>query len=133
MIQFIASAAAEGADGADTFSENRKQALDELNKAFVSFFGFVPEEHKARVLGILLPTFMLLLGSSNESSPYHSLGVKGFLQFASTAPQAFKEATGKLDQQQKSILEGAVREALAGGTSTNTSKTAKPTIALRSF
>jgi hypothetical protein len=136
MIRFVAETAAES-NGEPERSGNKKQALDEICKAFSSFFGIVPEDQKPRMLGILLPTFMLLLAEPGAPSPddfiYHSAGIRILLQIASIAPGAFKEATSQLDPQQRTVLESAVREALAGGASSNSNRTAKPTIALRNF
>jgi len=137
MIRFVAETVADTADPSVESTASKNQALDEVNKAFSSFFGIAPEDQKPRLLGILLPTFMLLLAEpgapSPDDSPYHAVGIRTLLQVASTAPQAFKEATGRLEAQQRTVLETAVREALAGGASGNSTKAAKPTIELRSF
>ena len=137
MIRFLADTVAECGESAKSSHESKRQALEEVNKAFNSFFGTIPEEHKARMLGILLPTFVLLLVGSEDSTSmaahYHSLGIQTLLQLATAAPRAFKEAAGSLEQQQKTALETALRETLAGGATSTASKAAKPTIELRSF
>lgn len=122
IIRFMSSAAADGGDD-QTFSENKRQGLEEVTKAFSTFFGIVPTEHKSRMLGILLPTYLLLL-STEDVAPQHIIGVQSLLQVASSAPQAFKDATGKLEQQQKTLLENTLREALAGGSGNANSKAA---------
>lgn len=86
------------------------------------------------MLGVLLPTIALLLDPSKTApSPIHSLAVTQLLSFATTAPAAFKEATGKMDAAAKETLELSVRQALGANAASTTQPAAKPQISLRSF
>jgi hypothetical protein len=131
MIRFVASIAA----GEQETSPTSLHALGEVINAMTSFFSTLPEENRARMLGVIIPTLILLFEpqpSKAVDSPTHKLAVKTLLGLATSAPAAFREATGKLDGDRKTKLETVIREALAdsGGGS---AKAAKPTIALRSF
>jgi hypothetical protein len=93
------------------------------------------------VLGVILPVLMLLLSATppNPSSPAkppqtHTLAITYILNFATSAPQAFKDATSKLDAKGRETLEAAVRQAVGGMSgSTSTNSGSKPQISLRTF
>ena len=88
----------------------------------------------SRVLGVLLPTIVLLLDPAKTTpSATHTLAVTQLLSFATTSPAAFKEATGKMDTAAKEALELSVRQALGANAANASQPAAKPQISLRSF
>ncbi|KIL59187.1 hypothetical protein M378DRAFT_27111 [Amanita muscaria Koide BX008] len=132
LVEFIAKTAPFVNDG--TIGEARVAAIGEVWKAFSTFFSSVAEDHRARTLGVLLPTLSLLLTSNHQppSEPVRSQTVAQLLSYATSSPSAFKEAAAKLDQSMRELLEQSIRKTVAGSSST-TSTTAKPQISLRSF
>lgn len=82
----------------------------------------------------MLPAIGILLDpGAPDLSPVHALAVSQLLTWATSAPAAFKEASGKLDASVKENLESSIRQAL-GVKSGNASQTSsKPQISLRSF
>lgn len=87
-----------------------------------------------RILGILLPTIILLLRPSETTlTPIHTQSVTQILSFATSSPVAFKEATAKLEPSARETMEQSVRRAMGGAASTNAQASAKPQISLRSF
>ncbi|KAJ7168806.1 clathrin-coated vesicle protein [Mycena filopes] len=133
LIEFIAKVAPLVSDGSIT--EPHAAAVGEVWKAFSAFFGSVPEDHRTRLLGVLLPTITLLLSNPQAATtPVTSQGVKELLGYATSSPAAFKEAAGKLDPATRELLEQSVRRAVGGGNQTTASQnSAKPQISLRSF
>lgn len=94
------------------------------------------------MIGILLPVYILLLQSpdtSSSPSSIHAQSVAQILNLASAAPAAFRDATGKLEQKQREILEAAVRKAMGASSASTGQKSgadaagSKPKIELRSF
>ncbi|TDL16331.1 hypothetical protein BD410DRAFT_889780 [Rickenella mellea] len=103
--------------------EGHASAVDEL----------VAEPLRPRVLGVLLPAVVLLLDpSKSPPTPIHALTVSHILSFATSAPAAFKEATGKMDHAPRELLESPVHQAL-GNKATLSLPAAKPQISLRTF
>lgn len=89
-----------------------------------------------KLLGIFLPTLVLLLDTSKmPSSTIHMQAVTHLLGFATGSPAAFKEATGRLDQGVRDTLEASIRQAVGGGkiAAQTAATAAKPQISLRSF
>jgi hypothetical protein len=85
------------------------------------------------VLGVLLPAMTLLLDPSKATpSAIHTLTVKHVLSLATSAPAAFKEATGKMGPTARETLETSVRQSLGAAGSAN-QQSSKPQISLRSF
>ncbi|KAJ7500292.1 clathrin-coated vesicle protein [Mycena galericulata] len=122
LIEYIAKMAPLVSDGSIT--EPHAAAIGEVWKAFSAFFASVPEDHRTRLLGILLPTIHPTPPRASES----------FWTYATSSPAAFKEAAGKLDPATRELLEQSVRRAVGGGSAnTTTQNAAKPQISLRSF
>jgi len=108
-------------------------AIEEILKAFSSLVPSIPAALRSGVLGIFIPTLVLLLDPfKSPSSPIHVQVVTHLLSFATGSPTAFKEITGKLDQTLCDILEASIRQAL-GETKTQQPIVTKPQISLRSF
>ncbi|KAF8584408.1 ARM repeat-containing protein [Ramaria rubella] len=133
LITYIASVAAL----ADEFDAQKAQgpATEEILKAFSTFLSAVPEASRPNLLGILLPTLVLLLDpSKSPSSPIHVLTVTHLLGFATGSPVAFKEVAGKLNQGVRDTLEMSIRQAVGGGSKIAAqAASSKPQISLRSF
>lgn len=89
---------------------------------------------ETRLLGVLLPTIALLLTNDQPNPPpVMAQSIAQLLAYAKAAPIAFKDATGKLDEGTRELLEGSVRRALGGSAVGNQAAAAKPQISLRSF
>ncbi|TDL16333.1 clathrin-coated vesicle protein [Rickenella mellea] len=132
MIEYIASVASMADNPAS--QEGHASAVDEVIKAFYTFFSSVAEPLRPRVLGVLLPAVVLLLDpSKSPPTPIHAQAITHVLAFATSAPAAFKEATGKMDQMPREVLESSVRQALGGKANTPSLPVAKPQISLRTF
>jgi HEAT repeat-containing protein 5 len=85
-----------------------------------------------RVLCVLLPTMTLLL--SDTQSVIVSQTIKQLLNFAASAPAAFKDATAQLDPSAREVLEQSLRKAVAGSApQAPVQPVLKPQISLRSF
>lgn len=146
LIEYIAKMAPLVHDG--TITESQTTGVGEVWKAFSAFFNSVGEEHResissffadaeidlstlgARMLGILLPTISLLL--SNQTSAVSTQTVGQLLSYATSSPEAFKEAAAKLDVSTKELLEQSIRRAM-GSSSSGAAQAVKPQISLRSF
>jgi len=91
----------------------------------------------SRLLGVLLPTILLLLAPDPASQPLASSviaqTVAQLLSFATTSPSAFKEAAAMLDAPGRELLEQSIRRAVGGSTSMQNATSTKPQISLRSF
>ncbi|KAJ6577043.1 clathrin-coated vesicle protein [Mycena vulgaris] len=133
LIEYIAKMAPLVSDGSIT--EPHAAAIGEVWKAFSAFFAAVPEDHRTRLLGVLLPTITLLLSNPQASAtPVVSQSVRELLTYATSSPAAFKEAAGKLDPATRELLETSVRRAVGGaGATTASQNAAKPQISLRAF
>ncbi|KAG8730584.1 hypothetical protein FRC10_002585, partial [Ceratobasidium sp. 414] len=129
-ISFIVHCAAED----DVGQAASLPALEEVFRAMAGLFNQVAEEHRSRVLGALLPPISGLLGSGEKSGSIHAAAVSQVLSFATLSPAAFKEAAGLMNQTQRDLMEGSIRQAVADrGKSGTQALTSKPQIALRSF
>lgn len=133
LIEYIAKMAPLVNDGSIT--ESHAAAIGEVWKAFSSFFASVAEEHRSRLLGVILPTITLLLtNTQTPPSPIVTQSVAQLLSYATSSPVAFKDAAGKLEPSSRELLEQSVRRAIGGSaTSTIGGNAAKPQISLRSF
>ncbi|KAL1740521.1 armadillo-type protein [Schizophyllum fasciatum] len=132
LIEFIAKLAPAVNDR--TISDSSAAAIAETWKAFNTFFVSVPDEHRTRLLGILLPTIaLLLLNAQSSPSPVTAQSVVQLLSFATTSPVAFKDAAAKLEPETRELLEQAVRRAVGGNSTAQAQASAKPQISLRSF
>ncbi|CUA76458.1 hypothetical protein RSOLAG22IIIB_12301 [Rhizoctonia solani] len=109
--------------------------LDEIFRAFMAFFSHTSEVNRPRVLGALMPPITSLLQTGDEETGnIHKVAVMQLLAFASTAPTAFKEAAGRMNQEQRELMEASIRQAVADQSKGNVqAATNKPSIALRSF
>ncbi|TRM58754.1 armadillo-type protein [Schizophyllum amplum] len=117
-----------------TISDTHSAAIGETWKAFSTFFSSVPDEHRTRLLGILLPTIaLLLLNAQSNPSPVTSQSVVQLLAFATLSPVAFKDAAAKLEPDMRDLLEQAVRRAVGGSAAAQAQASAKPQISLRAF
>lgn len=86
------------------------------------------------MLCVLLPTAMLVLDPNcAPPSTLHTQGITHLLSYATSAPIAFKEATGTLPNAMRDILELSIRQAVEGMGGGKQTQTAKPQISLRSF
>jgi len=134
LIEYIARLAPMVNDG--SIPDSHAAGIGEVWKAFSAFFASVAEEHRTRLLGILLPTITLLLSSSQAApSPVVAQSIAQLLSFATSSPAAFKEAAGKLEPSTRELLEASVRRAVGGSTGSAASQAAaaRPQISLRSF
>ncbi|KAK0495924.1 clathrin-coated vesicle protein [Armillaria luteobubalina] len=133
LIEYIAKMAPLANDGSIT--ETHAVAIGEVWKAFSSFFASVAEEHRSRLLGVILPTITLLLTNTEASpSPVVTQSIAQLLSYATSSPAAFKDAAGKLEPSSRELLEQSVRRAIGGNaTSATAANAAKPQISLRSF
>ncbi|KAF8679927.1 Clathrin-coated vesicle protein [Rhizoctonia solani] len=109
--------------------------LEEIFRAFTSFFSHVSEDNRPRVLGALMPPITCLLqAGEDKDGNLHRAAVSQLLTFASTAPTAFKEAAGLMKQEQRETMEASIRQAVVEQSKGNVqAATSKPSIALRSF
>ncbi|TFK60204.1 clathrin-coated vesicle protein [Pluteus cervinus] len=114
----------------NTITEAQTTGVTEVWKAFAALYASVPEEHRARLLGVLLPTISLLL--SAHATPITPQIVQQLLFYASSSPVAFKEAAGKLEPTTRELLEQSIRRAV-GTSASAAGQAAKPQISLRSF
>lgn len=148
MIEYVAFVAALVDD--PSMQEAHVKGVDEILKAFSAFFSSTPEDFRKprsyfadqsvnvfsgpRTLGVILPTIALLLDPLRSTPlPAHTLAVSQLLSLATTAPAAFKEATGKMDSAAKDALETSVRQAIGAKGPIAGQSVAKPQISLRSF
>ncbi|KAF8761979.1 Clathrin-coated vesicle protein [Rhizoctonia solani] len=87
--------------------------LEEIFRAFTSFFSHVSEDNRPRVLGALMPPITCLLqAGEDKDGNLHRAAVSQLLTFASTAPTAFKEAAGLMKQEQRETMEASIRQAV---------------------
>lgn len=87
-----------------------------------------------RLLCVLLPTATLVLDPScSPPSPLHAQGITHLLSYATSAPAAFKEATGTLSNTTRDVLETSIRQAVEGMGPAKQAQASKPQISLRSF
>jgi HEAT repeat-containing protein 5 len=140
LIQYIAKLVPLVNEG--SVSDTHASAMGEIWKAWSAFYASVGDAEKTRLLGIYLPTMIMLL--SNASSPQGPQGqaaiqlassqcVGQLLSFASSSPAAFKDATAKLEAPMREVLESSIRRAVGGGSSAGATGASKPQISLRSF
>ncbi|PWY99439.1 ARM repeat-containing protein [Testicularia cyperi] len=125
-------------------------ALEDVIKTFAGLLSTLPGEgdFRARALGIILPTLLVLLDSNattsangNSPSDIHTFTVRQLITIAGQHQAAFKEATAALDPARRSLLENAIRAQLgqaqqaAGSNSAATAAAKKEpsSIALKSF
>jgi hypothetical protein len=142
LIEFVAKMAPAIHDG--SIIESHAAAVGEVWRAFAALFAITLEEHRPRLLGVLLPTISLLL-SNNPTPPAAATTstsvasittqtIAQLLSFATTSPSAFKEAAGKLDSNTRELLEHSIRRAMSGASvGGGTGQVVKPQISLRSF
>lgn len=78
----------------------------------------MPDEHKARGYGVVLPTLCLMLdppGSTSQgqsASQLHGVAAAVLLGLAQSGPTAFKEATMAMKEGERGELEHAIRDAV---------------------
>jgi HEAT repeat-containing protein 5 len=153
LIEYIAKMVPLVDDG--SVSEQHLASISEVWKAFAMLFTSVPNDQRefsafflapsvaqldllhtgTRILGILLPTIVLLLRPSEASSTsIQTQSVSQLLSFATSSPASFKEATGRLDSPTRELLEHSIRKAVGNVASLAGGQNApKPQISLRSF
>lgn len=150
LIEFVGQSAGMVEGG--TLPEARLAALNEVWKAFSLFFASVPEDLRelsklqsdcqasnalfpgVRLLCVLLPTATLVLDPNcSPPSPLHTQGITHLLSYATSAPTAFKEATGTLQNSTREVLETSIRQAVGGMGGAKQPQASKPQISLRSF
>ncbi|PWN53232.1 hypothetical protein IE53DRAFT_199598 [Violaceomyces palustris] len=98
--------------------------VEEIVRTFTALFNIIPTSHRARMLGIILPIFLLLVSASSSSSAHlanqhgqnqgtiQNLVVSQLVSIATSDPTSMKEATSNLDPERKSLLETCIRSAL---------------------
>ncbi|KAH9916212.1 clathrin-coated vesicle protein [Fomitopsis serialis] len=129
MVECLAKIAASVADDA---TDSQLAMADEIFKALTALLSSLPEELRSRALGVLMPAMILLLHPTRViPSKMHTQSVRQLLAIAAVSPAAFKEATGKLNQQMRDTLETSVRQAV--GNRGPAVDAPKPQISLRSF
>ncbi|KAG8932860.1 hypothetical protein FRC02_000421 [Tulasnella sp. 418] len=132
MISYIGNVASLGDE--DPNREVHNHGVEEIMKSFAAFFNTVPEEHRVRLLGVLLPVSVLLLDPSRSPpSPGHMRVLSHLLAFATSSPASFKEATAKLDTAVRETLEVSLRQALGSRANATPQMPTKPQISLRTF
>ncbi|GLB35175.1 putative clathrin-coated vesicle protein [Lyophyllum shimeji] len=131
LVEYIAKMAPLVHDGSIT--DPQVAAVNEVWKAFSAFFASTPENHRVRLLGVLLPSIALLLSNSQAPNPVTSQTISQLLSYATSSPMAFKDAAAKLDTGVRELLEQSIRRAVGSTTSAAAQNSAKPQISLRSF
>ncbi|EIW85333.1 clathrin-coated vesicle protein [Coniophora puteana RWD-64-598 SS2] len=131
LIEYIARLSPKADES--FMNEQQLTSVEETWKTFNAFISTLPQDKRSRLLGVILPTMTLCLRPSQSTlSPLHSITVKQLLSFATSSPDAFKEATNHLDVSAREPLEQSLRRAL-GGNGQGNQQAAKPQISLRSF
>ncbi|KAJ1026819.1 hypothetical protein NDA16_002116 [Ustilago loliicola] len=137
-----------GAGGATPLTALRG-ALEDVIKTMAGLISTLPSEgeFRAKALGIILPTLLILLSPSPAAATdLHTFTVRQLITLAGQHAAAFKEATASLDVERKALLENAIRtqlgQASAGSGSAGAAgstggqaaaKQANSSIALKSF
>ncbi|KAK0524607.1 hypothetical protein OC834_005467 [Tilletia horrida] len=108
-------------EGEDEESEVTAEIAKEVHAALASAFDSAPPEYKARIAGIVLPTFAAcfdaaLSAESNSSNTINNSPLSPapalLLGMVSSQPAAFRAATAALTPAARSTLENALRGAL---------------------
>ncbi|KAE8251384.1 hypothetical protein A4X13_0g4019 [Tilletia indica] len=116
LVGWVASSvkAQDGANGHTEADEEKAKVNAEIAKevyaALVGAFDSAPHEYKARIAGVVLPTFACCYESEADEtlSPPTAL----LLSMASSQPAAFREATANLPPTARAALENVMRTAL---------------------
>ena len=159
VISYTATVAGRLRSDASSISEADHQGVEESFKAYSSLITSFPEGLRKtpspvvspstyiilcfspglNALGLLLPVLILLLDPGRKPpTVLHTMAVNQILSWATASPGPFKDATSRLEKEEREILEASVRQAVQdmqnpmSGASTNLA-TAKPQISLRSF
>jgi len=103
--------------------------ITEIWKSF-AFILMHFKDQATEVLLLFLPTMILVLQSSLTG--LHSTTVTQIVHLASVFPAEFKDVTATLEEEERGILEGAVKQAIGGGKQ-NINEVTKPQILLKSF
>lgn len=94
------------------------EGIQAVIKSLVSWGTGLPEEHKPRGYGVLLPTLCLMLdppgstGQGQSPSQLHGVAAAVLLGLAQSGPAAFKEATMAMKDGERGELEHAIRDAV---------------------
>ncbi|WVO22834.1 uncharacterized protein IAS62_004177 [Cryptococcus decagattii] len=94
------------------------EGIQAVIKSLVSWSTGLPDEHKARGYGVVLPTLCLMLdppGSTSQgqsASQLHGVAAAVLLGLAQSGPTAFKEATMAMKEGERGELEHAIRDAV---------------------
>ncbi|EIW68556.1 hypothetical protein TREMEDRAFT_74089 [Tremella mesenterica DSM 1558] len=92
------------------------EAIKETIKSLVSWCLSIPDTHRARAFGILLPTLSLLLDpestSASVTTALHSISTSALLGLAQNSPKDFREATLIMSPEERTRLERSIRDAV---------------------
>ncbi|KAH9922323.1 clathrin-coated vesicle protein [Epithele typhae] len=134
LIPGLVECLARAAGSSDEASppERVMATVGEINKAFSALFLSLGEDTRPRALGVIMPALILFLDPTRPSpTPLHREGITQLLSLAAASPNAFKDATARLEAPMRETLETSVRQAL--GSKIQAAEPAKPQISLRSF
>src|SRR5260221_3267174 len=132
MISYIATIAGRLRAEVNSISEVDQQDVDESFKAFSSLFASFPEGLRKtpslvakcslsnyplslglNALGLLLPVLILLLDPGRRPlTVLHTTTVNQILSWATMSPGPFKDATSRLEKEEREALEASVRQAI---------------------
>ncbi|KIR34945.1 clathrin-coated vesicle protein [Cryptococcus deuterogattii MMRL2647] len=94
------------------------EGIQAVIKSLVSWSTGLPDEHKPRGYGVVLPTLCLMLdppGSTRQgqsATQLHGVAAAVLLGLAQSGPTAFKEATMAMKEGERGELEHAIRDAV---------------------
>ncbi|KIR28436.1 clathrin-coated vesicle protein [Cryptococcus deuterogattii LA55] len=94
------------------------EGIQAVIKSLVSWSTGLPDEHKPRGYGVVLPTLCLMLdppGSTSQgqsATQLHGVAAAVLLGLAQSGPTAFKEATMAMKEGERGELEHAIRDAV---------------------
>ncbi|GAA5989051.1 hypothetical protein JCM10908_006285 [Rhodotorula pacifica] len=92
------------------------KVVDDAIKACIAVLvAGVPVERKTQSASILLPVLLRLVAPSSSSPPLRSIASAHLVSLATSAPAHFKEATGALEPDDRTLLEESIRFALGQG------------------
>jgi hypothetical protein len=93
------------------------EGVREVVKSLSTWCNGLKEDVRSRGYAVLLPTLCLLLDpetGGGSSTGLHNVATGMMLALAQSSAGAFKEATMKMDSEERGRLEKAVREAVGG-------------------
>ncbi|CAO1623968.1 unnamed protein product [Parajaminaea phylloscopi] len=139
VVLFTATNARNGPAGSEEDrGTQRESVVLELLKALEGLALSVNEEARPALLGIVLPTLIATLNAEGPTSGrVHASSVSHLLALATQLPTAMRNATSKLDPEDRSKMEASIRNALqqrgGGGGGASSGRGGESSIALKSF